>query len=343
MRQLPPGTRALRCLEAAGRHLNFTRAADELGLTPAAVSHQIKEMEEQLGLVLFTRSSRSMQPTAAGAVLLEAAAEALELLRRATGRARQLSRGEARLRLSLGARFATHWLLPRLPRFRAAHPEIELRFDICDELRDFEADDVDAAIRFGTGQYAQTLSERLFDATVVPVCSPALLAAGPPITQPRDLLEHTLCHVDCMVDGQVWPQWSAWMAAAGVSGLDESRCIAFTDSSHVVQAVMDGGAVGLVEQDLVSEDLARGRLLRLFDIGVGLGPAYAYHFVYPLRSQGRPAIESLRTWLLAEAGHPLRPGVDRQSASAPAPPPARPDRRGTRSAVPGPAAGPGPG
>src|SRR5256885_1414951 len=110
MRQLPPGTRALRSFEAAGRHLNFTRAADELGLTPAAVSHQIKEMEEQLGLVLFTRNSRSMQLTPAGSVLLEATAEALGLLRRATGRARQLARGETRLRLSLGARFATQWL-----------------------------------------------------------------------------------------------------------------------------------------------------------------------------------------------------------------------------------------
>jgi LysR family glycine cleavage system transcriptional activator len=285
MRQLPPGTRALRSFEAAGRHLNFTRAADELGLTPAAVSHQIKEMEEQLGLVLFTRNSRT--------------AEARGLLRRATGRARQLARGETRLRLSLGARFATHWLLPRLPRFRAAHPQIELSFDICDELRDFEADDIDAAIRFGTGRGAHTLAVRLFDARVIPVCTPALLQSGAPLVRPADLLAHTLCHVDCMVDGQVWPNWPMWMAVAGVEGLDARRCIAFTDSSH---AVLDGGAVGLVEQDLVAEDLARGRLVRLFDIGVGLGPAYAYHLVYPQRSQGQPAIEALRAWVLAEAG-----------------------------------------
>src|SRR5256885_6594510 len=91
-----------------------------------------------------------------------------------------------------------------------------------------------------------------------------------------------------------------WMAAAGVEGLDAGRCIAFTDSSHVVQAVLDGGAVGLVEQDLVAEDLARGRLVRLFDIAVGLGPAYAYHLLYPQRSQGQPAIEALRAWVLRE-------------------------------------------
>jgi LysR family glycine cleavage system transcriptional activator len=213
-----------------------------------------------------------------------------------------LARGETRLRLSLGARFATHWLLPRLPRFRAAHPQIELSFDICDELRDFEADDIDAAIRFGTGRGAHTLAVRLFDARVIPVCTPALLQSGAPLVRPADLLAHTLCHVDCMVDGQVWPNWPMWMAVAGVEGLDARRCIAFTESSHVVQAVLDGGAVGLVEQDLVAEDLARGRLVRLFDIGVGLGPAYAYHLVYPQRSQGQPAIEALRAWVLAEAG-----------------------------------------
>lgn len=305
MRLLPPGTRALRSFEAAGRHLNFTRAANELGLTPAAVSHQIKDIEEQLGLALFTRTSRSMHLTPAGTVLLEATAEALQLLQRATGRARQIARGETRLRLSLSARFATHWLLPRLPRFRAAYPQIELSFDICDEVRDFDADDIDAAIRFGMGAHAQALSERLFDTTVVPVCSPALLASGPPIARPEDLLRHTLCHVDCMVGGQVWPHWPMWMAAAGVQGLDEGRCIAFNDSSHVVQAVLDGGAVGLVEQDMVAEDLAQGRLVRLFDIGIGLGPAFAYHFVYPQRSQGLPAIEALRAWMLDEAARSL--------------------------------------
>jgi len=243
-----------------------------------------------------------MQLTPAGSVLLEATAEALGLLRRATGRARQLARGETRLRLSLGARFATQWLLPRLPRFRAAHPQIELSFDISDEVRDFDADDIDAAIRFGTGRDPHTLAVRLFDARVIPVCSPALLQSGPPLASPADLLGHTLCHVDCMVDGQVWPNWPMWMAAAGVEGLDAGRCIAFTDSSHVVQAVLDGGAVGLVEQDLVAEDLARGRLVRLFDIAVGLGPAYAYHLLYPRRSQGQPAIEALRAWVLQEAG-----------------------------------------
>src|SRR5688572_543162 len=143
MNRTLPGTRALRTFEAAARHLNFTRAADEVGLTPAAVSYQIKEIEDQLGIVLFARTSRSIQLTPAGAVLFEATTDALETLQRAAGRARRIARDSNQLRLTVGPRFATHWLLPRLPKFKAAHPGLELTFDITDDVRDFDRDDVD--------------------------------------------------------------------------------------------------------------------------------------------------------------------------------------------------------
>lgn len=302
MRPFPPGTKALRTFEAAGRWLNFTRAADDLGLTPAAVSHQIKEMEAQLGFQLFTRSSRSMQLTPAGAVLLEASAEALELLRRATGRARRLVRGQTQLRLSLGARFATHWLLPRLPDLRALHPQLELSFDISDAVRDFDADDVDVAIRFGTGSDEHCHTERLFAGQVVPVCSPVLLAAGPRPKHPADLVAHTLCHVDCTVDGQLWPNWALWMSAAGVPDFDDNHSLAFTDTSHVVQAVLKGQAVGLVEEALVAAELDRGELVRLFDIGVSLDEAYAYHLVYPEHHRSHLGIAALQAWMLEVIG-----------------------------------------
>lgn len=295
-----PGTRALRTFEAAGRHLNFTRAAEEVGLTPAAVSYQIKEIEEQLGLILFTRSSRSMALTAAGAILFEAVSDALDTLQRAAGRARRAGRGAAHLRVSLGARFAANWLLPRLAQFRAAHPAIDLTFDISDQLRDFDADDVDVAIRFGAGDYRGARSARLFDTVVVPVCSPALLATGTRLQEPRDLFHHTLCYVDCKVGDMVWPNWPMWMAAAGIDGFDDSRCVGFSDASHVVQAVIDGGAVGLAELSMIASDLAQGRLLRLFDIGVALGPAYAYHLVYPESSSQDPRVRAFRAWMLSE-------------------------------------------
>ncbi|SIT25586.1 LysR family transcriptional regulator, glycine cleavage system transcriptional activator [Achromobacter sp. MFA1 R4] len=295
-----PGTRALRTLEAAGRHLNFTRAANEVGLTPAAVSYQIKEIEDQLGLVLFTRTSRTIRLTAAGAVLVEAAGEALDTLRRAAARARKLGRDAHHLRLSVGARFATNWLLPRLPQWRAAHPGLDLTFDISDDVRDFAGDDVDVAIRYGAGRYAGAVSHRLFDTVVVPVCSPALLARGPAIARPEDLAAHTLCYVDCRPGGIVWPDWPMWMAAAGVPDFDGRRCVAFAESSHVVQAVLEGGAAGLVELELVDRELEQGRLVRLFDVGVKVAPDYAYHLVYPAGSRDDPRVQALQDWLDGE-------------------------------------------
>ncbi|XAH22840.1 LysR substrate-binding domain-containing protein [Xylophilus sp. GW821-FHT01B05] len=307
MTRMLPGTRALRTLEAAGRHLNFTRAANELGLTPAAVSYQIKEFEDQLGMLLFTRTSRSIQLTPAGAVLLEAAADALDGLQRAASRARRMARGAAHLRVSLSARFATNWLLPRLPEFRAAHPDLELTFDISDQIRDFDADDVDVAIRFGTGNDTHVCSERLFDTVVAPVCSPRLLETGPRLEEPRDLLQHTLCYVDWKTDGMVWPHWRMWMAAAGIEDFDDSRCIGFSDSSYVVQAVLDGAAVGLADLDMIGKDLAQGRLVRLFDVSVRVAPDYAYHLVYPQSSSQDPRILAFRAWMLQQAGQPTSP------------------------------------
>jgi len=307
-----PGTRALRTFEAAARHLNFTRAADEVGLTPAAVSYQIKDIEDQLGVVLFTRTSRSIQLTAAGAVLFEATADALDTLQRAAGRARRLTRSAAHLRVSLSPRFATNWLLPRLPRFRAAHPEVELTFDISDTLRDFEADDIDVAIRFGTGRYEGARSNRLFELLIVPVCSPKLIETGPPLNEPRDLVRHnhTLCYVDWKTDTMTWPNWRMWMAAAGVSdeGFDDSRCVAFSDSGYVVQAVIEGGAVGLADLDMIAADLAQGRLVRLFDVGVSMAPTYAYHLVYPEGSGEDARVVAFREWLLAETENAGQPG-----------------------------------
>jgi LysR family glycine cleavage system transcriptional activator len=305
MNRMLPGTRALRTFEAAARHLNFTRAADEVGLTPAAVSYQIKEIEDQLGVVLFTRTSRSIQLTPAGAVLFEATADALDILHRAAGRARKLTRNAAHLRVSLSARFASNWLLPRLPQFRAANPGLELTFDITDTLRDFEADDIDIAIRFGTGSYEGARADRLFDTLIVPVCSPRLIETGPPLNEPRDLSHHTLCYVDWKTDTMTWPNWRMWMAAAGVDdNFDDSRCVGFADSSYVVQAVVEGGAVGLADLDMIAGDLAQGRLVRLFDVGVRMAAPYAYHLVYPQGSEEDARVVAFRDWLLGEAGAP---------------------------------------
>lgn len=299
MTRTPPGTRSLRTFVAAARHCHFTRAAQEVGLTPAAVSHQVKEIEDQLGFALFTRG-RQIALTPAGAAWFEAAQDALDILQRGAVRARRLACGEGPLRVSVGPRFASHWLLTRLDRWRALHPDIELSFDICETLRDFARDDVDVAIRFGAGQYPDTRADRLFGARVIPVCNPSLFAQGTPPATPRDLLRYTLCHAECLVDGVVWPNWSQWMLAAGVQDFDASRCLVFTDASHVIQTVLDGAAIGLAEEALVRHDLAQGRLVRLFDLELGMAPHYGYHLVYPEDRAQDVRIQAFRAWLLEE-------------------------------------------
>lgn len=296
-----PGTRALRVLQAAGRHLNFSRAAAELGLTPAAVSHQIKEIEDQLGLVLFIRTSRSTRLTEAGMLLHEAAGEALDHMARAAARARKLARGITQLRLSMEGVFATKWMVPKLDSFRRRCPDIDLRLDITDDVRDFEQDDIDVAVRFGLGKYPGLAAHRLFDNVIFPVCSPRLLREGPPLKTPRDLLKHTLVHIEWSHQGVTWPNWRMWMAAAGVEDFDDSRCVLFDTSTHVIQAAVDGNVVALSDFSMVANDLSAGRLVRPFDLGLKMAPEYAYFLVYPTETAADPRVAAFRDWILDEA------------------------------------------
>lgn len=296
-----PGTRALRTLEAAGRRLNFTRAADELGLTPAAVSHQIKELEQQLGIVLFSRTSRTIELTEAGLLIHEAASEALERMARAVARARRIKRGAMEIRVTADATFASKWLLPRIDRFRRREPHYELRFDFSEELRDFGYDDIDIGIRFGAGVYPGLMAERLFENVIIPVCSPFLLKNGPPLNEPRDLLAHTLVHVEWSRQGVTWPNWRMWMAAAGIEDFDDSQCVLFEDTSHAVHAALEGNVVALADFAMVANDLSSGRLVRPFDIGVRMPPDFAYHLVYPLEAASDARIKAFRDWIVEEA------------------------------------------
>lgn len=301
MSKLLPGTRALRTFEAAARHLNFTRAADELGLTPAAVSHQIKEIEDQLDLVLFTRTSRTIRLTEAGNLLLEASVDALDLLNRAVSRARKMTRGTALLKVTLDAQFATKWLMRRVDDFRRQKPGVELRFDITYDVRDFERDDVDVGIRFGTGKYPGIIAHRLFENIIIPVCSPALLASGPPLKEPRDLFNHTLAHIEWSRQGVTWPNWSMWMHAAGVDDFDDSRTLVFGSSTDAIQAALDGNAVALADFAMVANDLSQGRLVRPFELGIKVAPEFAYFLVYPEAVKDDERVVAFREWLMEEA------------------------------------------
>jgi LysR family glycine cleavage system transcriptional activator len=299
-----PGTRALLAFEAAGRHLSFTRAAAELRLTPAAISHQIKEFEDQLGVVLFLRTSRAMRLTPGGEILHAAATEALAGLTRAAARARK-TRGGTRLSVTASASIAAKWLVPRIDEFMERWPEIDVRIDISSNVRDFDRDDVDVAIRWGNGDYLGTRSDRLFENTISPVCSPRLLQSRRPLKEPRDLLQHMLIHVAWSGQGITWPDWRMWMMAAGIKDFDDGPGLHFTESGPAIQAAIDGQGVVLGDSSLVAGDLAAGRLVQPFTLSIKGPPQFAYYIVSPLEMAGDPLVCAFRDWVLEEAAKTL--------------------------------------
>ncbi|MGE0008365.1 MAG: transcriptional regulator GcvA [Parvibaculaceae bacterium] len=295
-----PGTGSLKAFEAAGRHLSFTRAAQELNVTPAAVSHQIKELEDQIGQRLIERTSRSMRLTDAGRILHAAVGEALAGLNRALTRMDK-SRDEARLKVSASTSIAAKWLVPRLDDYMKLNPGVEVQLDVSDRVRDFDRDDIDAAIRFGNGNYPGARADRLFDNTIFPVCSPALLASKKPLKHPRDLLQHRLIHVDWSGQGITWPNWRMWMLAAGVGDFNETRGLHLDNSGLALQAAAEGQGVALGDSSLVSDDLAAGRLVQPFALTIKGPPQFAYYMISPAATQDDPVIRSFREWILAEA------------------------------------------
>ncbi len=300
MARFIPGTGSLKAFEAAGRHLNFTRAAEELHVTPAAVSHQIKEFEDQLGQRLFERTSRAMRLTPAGEILHEAVKEALEGLTRALARM-QRARNANRLKVSASTSIAAKWLVPRLDDYMKIAPGTEVQLDVSDRVRDFVQDDIDLAIRFGNGHYPGSRSDRLFDNTIFPVCSPALVTSKNPLKHPRDLMQHRLIHVEWSGQGITWPNWRMWMLAAGVEDYNEAGGLYLDNSGLALQAAIDGQGVALGDSSLVSDDLAAGRLVQPFALTIKGPPQFAYHLVSPAERQNDPLVRSFREWILDEA------------------------------------------
>jgi len=295
-RRLPP-LNALRAFEAAGRHLSFTKAADELAVTQAAISHQVKGLEETLGVQLFRRFNRRLMLTDAGQRYLPALTEAFERIDGATRRLFADDAGGA-LRISVANSFAAKWLLPRLPKFLARHPEIDVQVSASDRLTDFGRDDIDMGIRYGRGVYPGLRVDLLMDDKVFPVCSPALLGAARPLHSPEDLRHHTLLHDD--VRGGEFPDWRKWLAEAGVTGVNPDRGPAYSHSSLVIQAAVEGQGVALARGSLVTLDLEAGRLVQPF--GPILPSNFSCYVVAPKATADRPKIKAFRDWLFEETG-----------------------------------------
>jgi LysR family glycine cleavage system transcriptional activator len=286
---LPP-LAALRAFAVAARHLSFKRAADELHVTPGAISQQIKSLEEALGTRLFARLNRRLELTAAGAAYLPSIRAAFEEIAGATGRLRA---AQQRLHVSVPPSFAAHWLVRRLDRFRARHPELELALEATTDLANFRDDGVDLAIRYGRGRYAGLRSDRLFAVRLVPVCSPALLRGRSEAARTAALRAHPLLH------DVGRRNWRLWLQAQGLTGIDAQRGPSFSDQTFMLQAAVLGQGIALAPDVLVADDVAEGRLVQLSD--AGWATQSSYWCVSPDAAGDTGKVASFRTWLLAEA------------------------------------------
>ena len=294
-RPLPP-LNPLRAFEVAARHSSFTKAADELFVTPSAVSHQVKTLEEHLGMALFIREAKALTLTAAGRAYLPAVQEAFRVLTDAT---RQLSAELAQvLRVDIPPTFAVKWLIPRLDRFVKAHPEIDIRVSTNSSPPDFARDTYDVAIRFGSGYYPDLHSEMCLAVNVFPVCSPGLLQCEHPLREPADLKHQTLLHDASTYSNGSNPHWSAWLKHAGARDVDASRGLSFTPSHLVIDAAIDGLGVALAKDSWVEQDLRAGRLVRPF--GVALPVESAYYMVFPKHRAGDVRIATFVDWVRSE-------------------------------------------
>lgn len=291
-RKLPP-LNSIRTFEVAARHLSFTRAADELHVTQSAVSHQIKALEEFLGVKMFRRLNRALVLTDEGQEYLPLVRKAFDQLHEAT---RRLIDQEARGKLTVSVlpSFAARWLVPRLGRFVQACPEIDIRLMPTADLVDFDRDDVDIGIRYGRGRYPGLRVDRLLEEDVFPVCSPRLLGPPHPLKQPRDLQHHILMHDDGHGD------WRTWLLSSGVDNVDPQRGPIFTDSSLLLQAAVAGQGVALARGALARDDLQCGNLVRPFELSLPV--EFAYYLVCPEETADQPKVSAFRDWIKAECG-----------------------------------------
>jgi LysR family glycine cleavage system transcriptional activator len=298
-RRLPP-LNALRAFEMAARHRSFKAAAEELGVTPAAVGHQIRGLEAGLGLPLFRRLNRAVELTPAGARLLPGLSEGFARLAEAVASLGPAAADRV-LTVSVVPTLAARWLVPRLDAFRESRPEIVVRFDTAMHLVDLARDGVDLAIRFCAGPGRGLAGDVLFEEVVAPVCSPGLVDAGPPLIRLEDLRHHRLLHLEGETADTAWPTWPGLLRSAGVARPDAAEGPTFSQSNTLIAAALAGQGLALVPLMCALDELTEGRLVRPFGEAYATTTDFAYHLVYPNARAGNTKIAAFRDWLLAEA------------------------------------------
>jgi LysR family glycine cleavage system transcriptional activator len=290
---------ALRAFEAAARHLSFSRAADELSVTPGAVSQHIRQLEDHAGAPLFRRNGRGLELSDTGRAALPLLREGFERLLDASALLREPAK-RRQIAVSVAPSFAAKWLMPRLDRFHEAHPEIEVWISADMEVAELGDGAVDVAVRYGPGDYANVVTERLLGEGVLPVCAPELMEGAKPIREPSDLAGHTLLHDVSLDADPSCPDWAMWFKARGVSGVDSRRGFRFNQSALVIEAAVMGRGVGLAKRTLAQADLEAGRLVAPFADG-GAEIDFAYYIVTPRNRRASESALAFVAWLKREA------------------------------------------
>ena len=287
-----PHPNALVAFEATARHLSITRAADELALTQAAVSRKIKGLEEDLGVALFRRLHRALRLTAEGERLHAAVGASLWRIAE-TAEALREQGAPAQVSLQTTIAFAAFWLMPRLPEFRAAYPEVSVRLSASDEQADLAAEGLDAAVRFGAGRWPGLAGRRLMAEEVFPVCSPGYLARNPELRTPEDLYAHTLLHLD--VSYRDWMDWGDWFRGLDLAAPAIKRGLRFNTYIILVQAATAGEGVALGWRRLVQDMLRGGSLVQ--PLAASRAAGGAYHLVWPEATGPTPETRCFLDWI----------------------------------------------
>ena len=290
MKRLPIGP--LRAFDVAARHLNLSAAAEEMNVTHAAVSRQVKQLEERLGVKLFERLPRGLKLTAHGALLAEGTRQAFDRLASAVQDV-SIPAVRRKLTLSTFASFAARWLMPRIGGFSELFPDADLQVITDTRLVDFAREDVDIGIRFGSGKYPGLHVVPLFKPQEIVVCAPGLLKRGPPIRQYTDLEHYTLLHDDSH------RSWIRWLDTVGAKGVNPRRGIICGDRNSMLQAALAGQGLALASEVFAAPDLEAGRLVKVFDVEVA--SPYAIYAVCLPRRLNDPIISGALDWLQREA------------------------------------------
>lgn len=283
--------------ESAARHLSFTKAGEELYLTQSAVSRQIKELEDQLGVVLFQRRHRALALTEAGHQFYAAAAQALSTMRAATDRLRAQT-GRKALSVTTTHSFAALWLIPRLAGFTREHPGVDVRITAETKVQDLERDGLDLALRHGPASLAGPNAIRLFGEKVFPVCSPRLLKKKP-LKKPADLRNHVLLQYDDPDGRHPWLHWKTWLEVERIADLKPAGTLSFSGYEQIIPAAVAGHGVALGRSPLVKDLMRSGELVAPFKSSAD--PARAYFAILSRNAAGRSEVAAFLEWLRAEA------------------------------------------